>query len=127
MEIPFRRIEGKGIPKNVYAMQWVLGSGDTAQPLFIPYSPDKSVQAFGTWDGATIEFVGTNDPRVITDTGNQSVDILKDTDHTDLTWAAANDGELKTILSNVLACYPRVVGGGANTSLTICVVANGGY
>lgn len=122
----FLRTEGKGIPNTVFCIQWELAEGDTAQPLFIPYSPDKSVQVFGTWGGATVDFMGTNDPRVITNLGSQAEDILKDTDKTDVSFAASDEGAIKQVVENVLAVYPKITGGDGTTSLTVSIVSRGG-
>ena len=88
-EIPFKRYEGRGVRKTVHAISWEgLVDGSTAKPVFLPYSPDKSIQVFGDWDGATVNLLGTNDTKVITNPGSEVTSILKDTDQTPVTYGS---------------------------------------
>lgn len=100
--------------------QYIVWSGlsvdDTGSPLQFAGHADKTVHVFGTWDGASVIFEGSNDPRVETDPNNAA-------------WATMNDPQaiafqrssdfIDMVVENPRYMRPRVSGGGGSTNITI--------
>ena len=50
-----------GTDDKAHVVTWVLTNGDTATPLVMPYSTDRSVQVEGTFAGSSVTIEGSND------------------------------------------------------------------
>lgn len=88
-----------------------LASGDDGQPAPFGYSPERTVQVFGTFDGATIRFEGSLETvapthwAALTDPQGNDIEIIAD--------------KLETVMENTAWVRPVVVNGGAGTDLTV--------
>lgn len=115
--VTFTRVENKGIRQGDIFGYWELRAGDTAQPLLCPRFADKSIHMFGTWDAATINLKGGNDPNLA------QFDDIYDFEGTLISQAAARKPWV--ILPNVFALKPEIVGGGGNAIIRVAMCGRG--
>lgn len=97
---------------NVRVVKWVLTDSNTEGEPY-PYSsryPDKNVQMYGTWNGATIDLEGSNEVE-----SPATFATLHKLDLTDLEMAA--DG-IEQVLQNTFYVRPKV-SSGTLTSVTV--------
>lgn len=102
------------INDDAVRVQWPnIASGDTCIEYegFSDYS-DRSVQMEGTFGGATISIVGTND--------GDNYQTLTDPSATAIT---GNTAKLRQILEYVWKVKPAISGGDGTTSITVTIVA----
>jgi hypothetical protein len=113
----FKDINVKGIRSGDLFGQWELAAGDEAQALICPRYNDKSVQILGDFDGATVNFLITNDPSL------QSWHAAYDFEGVNISQTA--ERKPWVILPNVYAMKPEVVGGGPGTNISVVIVGKG--
>lgn len=99
-----------------YITWTALGELDDGEPLEFAGHADKTLQVFGAFDGATVYFECSNDPRVLTDPNNAEWFGAKDGQDIDLSFTAGG-GQL--ILENPRFLRPRVAGGGSSTDVVV--------
>lgn len=98
---------------DVYATAWAMGNADTGLPMQMSGASDRSVQASGTFGGATVKLEGSND--------GVTYFTLNDPIGTDITGTSAY---LYQIME--LTRYIRpVTSGGTGTTITVTVLAKG--
>lgn len=100
---------------SVTAIWSGFGNADNGQPVDLGVYPHKTVQAFGTFGGATVTVEGSN----IASTG---------------AWQAVNSDPAGTAISSTSAFYAKLLGsmryyrpitaGGSTTALTIAIHAS---
>lgn len=88
-----------------------LATGDVGAALPFSQYTDKSVQVFGTFDGATLRVEGSND--------GENWATLTDPQGNDLLITSA---KIEMVTEATAHIRPFVVGGGASTSLTVCML-----
>lgn len=98
------------VQTNVWAP---LVQGDTALPVTGAERPNRSVQASGTWNGATLTLQGSND--------GTTYFVLTDTAGTPGNLSFTADG-LKQVRENTAFTKPVLSGGGGSTSLKVVLV-----
>lgn len=88
-----------------------LQQGDDGEPVSFGYSPERTVQVFGTFDNATLRFEGsleTLNPthwNTLTDPQGNPIEVTSD--------------KLETVMENTAWVRPVVVNGGAGTDLSV--------
>jgi hypothetical protein len=99
--------------KRSSSVKWSeLNGSDTGDLVFVGGFNDKSVQVFGTFDGATVTMKGGN----VDDAGNTVT--LKDYAAANITFTAAG---VNSVRDNIAYLHPVVSGGGVSTDLTVVV------
>jgi len=119
--VQFKRHEGKAVRNGDTVGYWEMEVGDTAQPLIMPRSSDKSVQIIGApWSGgASVSMLCTNDP----DMADDSWEAMYDPFDTDIVQTSRR--KPWTMLPNVYAIKPNLDGGDGDTRVKICIVGRG--
>lgn len=88
-----------------------LLASDDGQPVAFGYSPERTIQVFGNFDGATLRFEGSLETvapshwSTLTDPQGNPLEIASD--------------KIETVMENTAWVRPVVVGGGASTDLTV--------
>lgn len=104
---PFTQVEGNALVTN-----WsVTSAAPTGNAAFLPGLPDRAVQVFGNFGGASILLEGSND--------NSNWAQLHDPTGADLIFTAAG---IAAVLENPLYIRPNV-SGGAGVDVTV-IMAN---
>jgi hypothetical protein len=110
-------------PGNTYRASWTLTTAaGTGVFLKQPGASDRSVQAFGTFGGATCILEGSNDPRVETDPGNAVWSPLTDASTTAISFTAAG---IEAVNENPLYIRPRLSVAGTGATITVSLVSKG--
>ena len=91
-----------------------IGSGDTVTAIDISQFSDKTVHVFGTFDGSTINMLGSND------TSKTEWFPLVDPQGTAISFSS-NGGEV--ILENTRFIKPDPASLGASTDITVAICA----
>jgi hypothetical protein len=98
---------------------WTLTGVSTGVPVKASDFSDKTVQAFGTWGGATLVWEGSNDMRADPAHASYASSVwgtLTDTNETDLS-QTANSARPDQVLQNPVWIRPKTTGG-TGTSIT---------
>ena len=109
-------------PTNlIYATWSAIANGQSGAYLESAEFSDKTMQIFGTFGAAgSVTLEGSNDPRVITDSGNAVWFALIDPQGSTITKTSAA-GE--AILENPRFIRPRCTAGDGTTNLTVIICA----
>lgn len=100
--------------QRVQGIKWeTIGNADVGQAHEMAAWPDRTVQLFGTWAGATIVMEGSND--------GTNWATLRDPAGNNLSFTANG---LKAILENPRYIRPSS-SGGAGTDVDVIIYANG--
>jgi hypothetical protein len=118
----FVRVNGKGIDSRNIVGYWELQSGDTAAPLVVPRSSDKSVQIHGSsnggsFGGATVTLKNSNDADAIVYA--TAYDVF------DANIEATSDSKVFTLLPNSYLLKPTISGGNGSTLVRVSLTAHG--
>lgn len=103
---------GRGDGSTMIVTWSPVATGDTCHPVSYPEYADRSVHVSGTFDGATVQIMGSNN-------GGVSYAALQDPTETTITITSER---IRAVLENTAYLMPSVTGGGAAQSLTISVL-----
>src|SRR5512135_266833 len=108
-EMSFTKMEEAA---GVLSVKWTgLGAGESGTPLVCPDYPFRTVQAYGTFNGATVVIEGSIDNDVSTATYAP----INDAEGDALTFASEG---IKKLLEDASIIRPRITGGEAGTRIT---------
>lgn len=103
-----------GLNKNG-VWRWVLAADDVGEPIKAHMFPDRTVQVFGTFGGATVTFQGS--------LGEGSYATLVDQSDNFLSFTSGP--KIEAIAPNTVWVRPFVTGGDGTTSITVLLLAGG--
>lgn len=91
---------------------WDMSGVSTGRAINISDFPDKTVQAFGTWGGATLVWEGTNDERGNPDHADYaSAEFAQLSDTTETDFTQTDDSKPQQVLQNPVWVRPKTTGG----------------
>lgn len=112
--IPAERVDIEG---GAYLIKWEnMQSGDVGEAIRFAGAPDRTVQVFGTFDGATAAIEGS------LDTPTSNFATLTDPQGNSLSFSTA---KVETVMELVRFLRPAVSDGGAGTSLNVYILLGG--